>query len=237
MFGLSWAQITIIVLVGVFVLGPERIPTAVRWVTDGLRKLRTMAAGAQAQLNREIGPELDELRRQIADLQSLKEIQDLKDLRDLHPKRLIGNTILGEEFTGGGIGGFLGLRGASPTGAAAPGAAPAGPTPVKPVSATPPSAPTEPAVPAAGAVPSPAPAAGASAPTAPADRPRPSPAPAARSLSTPASAARPAVSPVRAAVGVTAGRLAAPKVVGAPRRVPVAPPPARLVAGFDVDAT
>ena len=227
MFGLSWAQITIIVLVGVFVLGPERIPTAVRWVTDGLRKLRTMAAGAQAQLNREIGPELDELRRQIADLQSLKEIQDLKDLRDLHPKRLIGNTILGEEFAGGGIGGFLGLRGASPTGAAAPGAAPAGPTPVKPVSATPPSAPTAPAVPAAGA----------SAPTAPADRPRPSPAPAARSLSTPASAARPAVSPVRAAVGVTAGRLAAPKVVGAPRRVPVAPPPARLVAGFDVDAT
>ena len=72
MFGLSWGQVTIIVLVGVFVLGPERIPTAVRWVTDGLRKVRTMAAGAQAQLNREIGPELDELRRQIADLQSLQ---------------------------------------------------------------------------------------------------------------------------------------------------------------------
>ncbi len=108
MFGLSWGQITIIVLVGVFVLGPERIPTAVRWVTDGLRKLRTMAAGAQAQLNREIGPELDELRRQIADLQSLKELQELRELRELHPKRLIGNTILGEELAGGGIGGFLG---------------------------------------------------------------------------------------------------------------------------------
>ena len=52
--------------------------------------------------------ELDELRRQIADLQSLKELQELRELRELHPKRLIGNTILGQEFSGG-VGGFLGL--------------------------------------------------------------------------------------------------------------------------------
>ncbi len=113
MFGLSWGQIAIIVLVGVFVLGPERIPTAVSWVMTTLRKVRTMAAGAQAELRREIGPELDELRRQVADLQSLKEIQDLRDLRDLHPKRLIGKNILGDEFSGG-ITGFLGLNGHGP---------------------------------------------------------------------------------------------------------------------------
>ena len=67
-----------------------------------------MAAGAQAELRKEIGPELDELRRQVADLQSLKEIQELRELRDLHPKRLIGKGILGDEFSGG-IGGFLGM--------------------------------------------------------------------------------------------------------------------------------
>ena len=109
MFGLSWGQIAIIVLVGVFVLGPERIPTAVTWVLTNLRKLRSMAAGAQAELRKEIGPELEELRRQVADLQSLKEIQELRDLRDLHPKRLIGKNILGDEFSGG-ITGFLGLN-------------------------------------------------------------------------------------------------------------------------------
>ena len=118
MFGLSWGQIAIIVLVGVFVLGPERIPTAVTWVMTSLRKLRTMAAGAQAELRREIGPEIDELRRQVADLQSLKELQELRDLRDLHPKRLIGKNILGDEFSGG-ITGFLGLN--EPLGAAEPG--------------------------------------------------------------------------------------------------------------------
>jgi sec-independent protein translocase protein TatB len=111
-------------LVGVFVLGPERIPTAVTWVLTNLRKLRSMAAGAQAELRKEIGPELDELRRQVADLQSLKEIQELRDLRELHPKRLIGKNILGDEFSGG-ITGFLGLNqpigGATDAGTAADG--------------------------------------------------------------------------------------------------------------------
>ena len=109
MFGLSWGQIAIILLVAVFVLGPERIPTAVTWLMTTMKKARTMAAGAQAELRREIGPELDELRRQVADLQSLKEIQELRDLRDLSPKRLIGKNILGDEFSGG-ITGFLGLN-------------------------------------------------------------------------------------------------------------------------------
>ncbi len=119
MFGLSWGQIGIIVLVGVFVLGPERIPTAVSWVMSSLRKLRTMAAGAQAELRKEIGPELEELRRQVADLQSLKELQELRELRDLHPKRLIGKGILGDEFAGG-IGGFLGLSDSPKAPAAVP---------------------------------------------------------------------------------------------------------------------
>ena len=119
MFGLSWAQIGIILLVGVFVLGPERIPTAVTWVMTSLRKLRTMAAGAQEELRKEIGPELDELRRQVADLQSLKEIQELRELRDLHPKRLIGKGILGDEFSGG-ISGFLGITDSNSAAASAP---------------------------------------------------------------------------------------------------------------------
>lgn len=231
MFGLSWGQIAIIVLVGVFVLGPERIPTAVRWVTESLRKMRTMAAGAQAQLNREIGPELDELRRQIADLQSLKELQELRDLRDLHPKRLIGNTILGEEFAGGrgGLSGFLGLggipTGAGATAAEATGGAPvnaptSAPTPapvstVKPVSAVPPSAAPLPAA-------TPTPAAVAPPAMASAAMPPPSAAAAARPAAVPAPAAR---------------RLPAAKVVGAPRPVAAPTTPAPTPTGFDVDAT
>lgn len=108
MFGLSWPEILIILVVAVFVLGPERIPVAVRWVTTTLGKARTMAAGAQEELRKEIGPELDELRRQVADLQSLKEIQELRSLRDLDPRKMFTKNMLGEDFSGG-VTGFLGL--------------------------------------------------------------------------------------------------------------------------------
>lgn len=136
MFGLSWGQITIIVLVGLFLLGPERIPTAVQWVTGTLRKVRTMAAGAQEQLRGEIGGELAEMRKQIAELQSLKELQELRALKDLNPQNLIRKAILGDNATGG-VAGLLGLDNdplapvtgtgvaENPSAAAAPVAAPA----------------------------------------------------------------------------------------------------------------
>ncbi len=111
MFGLGWGEILIILAVGVFVLGPERIPVAVRWFTTTLTKVRGMAANAQSDLAREIGPELDELRRQVSDLQSMKEFQDLKSLRDINPKRYLQKNILGDQFAGG-VTGFLGLGGA-----------------------------------------------------------------------------------------------------------------------------
>ncbi len=108
-FGMSWGEILIVITVGMFVLGPERIPVAVKWVGSTLKTVRTMAAGAQEQLQGEFGPELEELKRQIADLQSLKEIQELRSLRDLNPRSLITKNILGEEFSGG-MSGFLGLN-------------------------------------------------------------------------------------------------------------------------------
>lgn len=109
MFGLSWGQIIIIVLIGLFVLGPERIPVAVQWTVDGLKKVRNMAQGAQAQLQQEIGPELEELRRQVAELQGLREVQELRNLRDLNPRKMLGNAVFGPESTGKGLTGFLGL--------------------------------------------------------------------------------------------------------------------------------
>ncbi|QNK80121.1 Sec-independent protein translocase protein TatB [Nakamurella sp. PAMC28650] len=128
MFGMSWPEIAIIIAVGMFVLGPERIPVAVKWVGSTLKTVRTMAAGAQEQLRGEFGPEIDELRRQIADLQSLKEIQELRALRDLNPRSMITKNLLGDEFSGG-VKGLLGLDGLTdmikPTGSGVADEAPA----------------------------------------------------------------------------------------------------------------
>ncbi len=125
MFGLSWDQIILILLAALFLLGPERIPTAIKWLMDSLRKVRSFAAGAQSEMRSQLGPELDELRRQIAELQSLKEIKELRELRDLDPRRIVGKGLLGDEFSGG-IKGFLGLAGEGPDAAAATGAAATG---------------------------------------------------------------------------------------------------------------
>jgi sec-independent protein translocase protein TatB len=123
LFGLSWDQIILILLAALFLLGPERIPTAIKWLMDSLRKLRTFAAGAQSEMRSQLGPELDELRRQIAELQSLKEIKELKELRDLDPRRLVGKSLLGDEFSGG-VKGFLGLTGEGPDAAGSDAAGP-----------------------------------------------------------------------------------------------------------------
>lgn len=125
MFGLSWDQIILIVLAGLFLLGPERIPTAIKWLMDSLRKVRTFAAGAQTEMRSQLGPELDELRRQIAELQSLKELKELRELRDLDPRRMVGKTLLGDEFAGG-VKGFLGLDAAADGSGAATNADPVG---------------------------------------------------------------------------------------------------------------
>ena len=90
MFGLSWGQIGIILLVGMFVLGPERIPTAVAGTAGALRKLRALVAGAQADTWGQVGPEIAELRRQIAELQAAAGISDL---RGLHAQELIGTAL------------------------------------------------------------------------------------------------------------------------------------------------
>lgn len=112
MFGLSWTQILLIVVIGVFLLGPERIPVAVQWVFSSLRKVREMATGAQQQLHSEFGGEIAELRRQVSELQSLrdmKELQDLRQLRDLHPKNLISRGLFGDNPAPSSAGSALGI--------------------------------------------------------------------------------------------------------------------------------
>lgn len=162
MFGLSWTQILLIVVIGVFLLGPERIPVAVQWVFSSLRKVREMATGAQQQLHSEFGGEIAELRRQVSELQSLrdmKELQDLRQLRDLHPKNLISRGLFGDNPAPSSAGSALGINpGEAKSLFAAPDtpgqslASMVKPDPIKPVSAGAPE-PVAPAVPAADPLP------------------------------------------------------------------------------------
>ena len=73
MFGnLSWEHILVLVVVGLVILGPERLPGAIRWTSNALRQARDYLSGVTSQLRQDLGPEFDDLRGPLSELQKLR---------------------------------------------------------------------------------------------------------------------------------------------------------------------
>jgi sec-independent protein translocase protein TatB len=62
----------VLVVVGLVVLGPERLPGAIRWTATALRQARDYLSGMTTQLREDIGPEFDDLRGPLSELQKLR---------------------------------------------------------------------------------------------------------------------------------------------------------------------
>lgn len=115
MFGLSLEHLSVLLIAALFILGPERLPETARWLARTIHKIRSFATGAQDQLRAELGPELQQLR---------KPLQEMQALRTFDPKTALGRYLLDDAFT-------------EPHSAAATNTAPAGPvatarSPLKP---------------------------------------------------------------------------------------------------------
>lgn len=68
----GWGEMLVLVVVGLVILGPERLPGAIRWSADALRQARDYLSNATSQLREEIGPDFDELRAPLNELQKLR---------------------------------------------------------------------------------------------------------------------------------------------------------------------
>jgi sec-independent protein translocase protein TatB len=68
----GWGEILVLIVVGLVVLGPERLPGAIRWTSSALRQARDYLSGMTAQLREDIGPEFDDLREPLSELQKLR---------------------------------------------------------------------------------------------------------------------------------------------------------------------
>lgn len=90
MFDISWGEFLVLIVAGLFILGPERLPGAAAWLGKTVRQVREYASGARAQLSNELGPEFEELR---------KPLEDLGKLRNFDPKRAVTRHLL--DATGG----------------------------------------------------------------------------------------------------------------------------------------
>ncbi|HKS45512.1 MAG TPA: Sec-independent protein translocase protein TatB [Amycolatopsis sp.] len=76
----GWGEILVLVVAGLFILGPERLPEAAAWLGKTVRKVREFASGARQQLRDEVGPDFDEFR---------KPLEDLRQLRNFDPRRAV----------------------------------------------------------------------------------------------------------------------------------------------------
>lgn len=84
---IGWGEILVLVVAGLFILGPERLPAAAAWTGKAIRQVRDFATGARDQLRGELGPEFDELR---------KPLEELRGLRNFNPRTAVTRTLFDE---------------------------------------------------------------------------------------------------------------------------------------------
>jgi sec-independent protein translocase protein TatB len=73
MFGnVGWGEMLVLVVAGLVILGPERLPGAIRWTSGALRQARDYISGATSQLREDLGPEFDDLRQPLSELNKLR---------------------------------------------------------------------------------------------------------------------------------------------------------------------
>jgi sec-independent protein translocase protein TatB len=73
MFGnVGWGEMLVLVVAGLVILGPERLPGAIRWTSGALRQARDYISGATSQLREDLGPEFDDLREPLSELNKLR---------------------------------------------------------------------------------------------------------------------------------------------------------------------
>lgn len=78
MFDIGFSELLLIAVIGLVVLGPERLPVAVRTVAGWIRAMRSMAANVQNELSQEL--KLQELQ------ETLKKVEEKANLEALSPE-------------------------------------------------------------------------------------------------------------------------------------------------------
>ncbi|PHM61769.1 Sec-independent protein translocase protein TatB [Xenorhabdus ishibashii] len=78
MFDIGFSELLLVMIIGLVVLGPERLPVAVKTVAGWIRALRSLAANVQNELAQEL--KLQELQ------DTLKKMEEKAELQSLSPE-------------------------------------------------------------------------------------------------------------------------------------------------------
>jgi sec-independent protein translocase protein TatB len=77
---LGWGEIVVLLVLALFVFGPERLPSLAADAGRGLRKVRTYVKGMTDDLKSELGPELGDV-----------------DLASLNPRTFVAKHLLSDD--------------------------------------------------------------------------------------------------------------------------------------------
>lgn len=77
---IGWGEVLILLVAALVILGPERLPGAITWTMQSVRKARDYATVASKDLQDQMGTDFDSIREPL---------QQLNELRQLTPKALV----------------------------------------------------------------------------------------------------------------------------------------------------
>ncbi|GAA4675360.1 Sec-independent protein translocase protein TatB [Gordonia humi] len=83
---IGWGEIVVLLAAGLIILGPERLPGAVTWTMQSIRKVRDYATGASGQLRDEMGVDFEQFREPI---------QQINELRQMNPRSAVTKHLFG----------------------------------------------------------------------------------------------------------------------------------------------
>lgn len=91
----GYGEILVLLLAGLFILGPERLPEAASWLARTIRQVRDFATGARDQLRSELGPEFEDFRKPMEELR--EPLSQLRGLRNYDPRRAVTRAIFDDD--------------------------------------------------------------------------------------------------------------------------------------------
>ena len=77
MFDIGFLELLVIALITLVVMGPERLPEAIRTLSLWLGRLRQLWTKARAEIENEVG--MDDIRHQLHNEEVLRELGEHKD--------------------------------------------------------------------------------------------------------------------------------------------------------------
>lgn len=85
MFGINGPEFLLLLLIGILVIGPQRLPEYTQKLSNLVREVRRMASGAREQIKEEVGIDIDDV--------------DWKkyDPRQYDPRRIIKEALLDDD--------------------------------------------------------------------------------------------------------------------------------------------